>query len=56
MSESKVPLHAELLQGIVPALEEIAGVARAELGFDEPQTEAEIIEELKAALAQKVSS
>ena len=45
-----------LLQGIVTALEEIAGVARAELGFEGPQTEAEIIKKLEAALAQKASS
>lgn len=41
------------LQGIIQALEEHAGVTRSELGFEEPQTEAEIIEKLKAAVAQK---
>jgi hypothetical protein len=44
-----------LLQGIVPALEQLAGATRTELGFDEPQTEIEIIEKLKAALAQKTA-
>ena len=48
-------IACRLLQGIVPALEEIAGVTRSELGFEEPQTEAEIIEKLKSALAQKSS-
>ncbi len=48
-------LAYKLLQGIVPALEEIARVTRGELGFEEPQTEAEVIEKLKAALAQKAS-
>ena len=42
-----------LLQGIISALEQLAAVTRQELGFDEPQTEAEIIEQLKAALAHK---
>src|SRR5271157_5996737 len=45
-----------LLQGIIPALEELAGTTRAELGFEEPQTEAEIIENLKNALAQKATN
>jgi hypothetical protein len=44
-----------LLQNIVPALEQLAGITRAELGFEEPQTEAEIIENLKAALAHKAT-
>lgn len=44
-----------LLQNIVPALEQLAATTRAELGFEEPQTEAEIIENLKAALAQKAT-
>lgn len=43
----------KLLQGIIAALEQSAGVTRQELGFDEPQTESEIIEQLKAALAHK---
>ena len=42
-----------LVQGMIPALEELAGVTRAELGFEEPQSETEIIEKLKNALAQK---
>ena len=42
-----------LLEGMVQALEVLAGVTRTELGFEEPQTEIEIIEELKTALAQK---
>ena len=50
----------KLLGRMVPALEELAGVTRAELGFHEeyysriePQTEIEIMEKLKAALAQR---
>ena len=45
-----------LLQGIVSALEGLAGVTRSELGFEEPHTEAEIIEKLKNALTQKASN
>jgi len=44
-----------LLRGIIPALEQLAGITRGGLGFEEPQTEAEIIEKLKAALAQKTT-
>jgi len=36
-----------LLQGIIPALEDLADTTRTELGFEEPQTETEIIEKLK---------
>jgi hypothetical protein len=45
-----------LLQGIIPALEELAGVTRAELGFEESQTETEVIEKLKNALARKAAN
>ncbi len=46
---------SRLLQGIIPALEALAGVTRAELGFEEPQTEEEIIEKLKSALEQRLT-
>ena len=45
-----------LLQGMAQALEVLAGVTRTELGFEEPQTEIEIIEELKTAIAQKAAA
>ena len=45
-----------LLQGIIPALEDLAATTRADLGFDEPQTETEIIEKLKNAVAQKAAN
>ncbi len=45
-----------LLQGVAQALEVLAGVTRTELGFEEPQTEIEIIERLKTALAQKAAA
>lgn len=51
-----------LLQRVVPALEDLASVTRAELGFHdeyhfglEAQTEREVIEKLKAVLAQKTA-
>jgi len=42
-----------LLQGIVLALENLAGATRPEPGFEQPQTETEVIEKLKHVLAQK---
>ena len=42
-----------LLQGVIAALEQSASSTRQELGFDPPQTEIDIIEQLKAALAHK---
>jgi chorismate mutase len=45
-----------LLQSMAQALEVLAGVTRTELGFEEPQTEIDIIEELKTALAQKAAA
>jgi hypothetical protein len=45
-----------LLQSMAQALEVLAGVTRTELGFAEPRTEIDIIEELKTALAQKAAA
>ena len=40
----------KLLQGIIPALEELVGVTRAELGSEENQTEMELIENLERSV------